>query len=88
MTLFLKYEQFQINDDIKRLSQLKQRIEQAIDGGSTEVPKWLEDGEDFQTLLRDVEVGPLIRTQNKKCESSEKLVVTGALTTNFWHRWT
>lgn len=45
-----------MNDEIKRLSQLKKRIEEAIDGGSTEIPKWLEDSEEFQTLLRDVEV--------------------------------
>ena len=46
-----------MNDEIKRLSQLKKRIEEAIDGGSTEIPKWLEESEEFQALLRDVEVG-------------------------------
>lgn len=45
-----------MNDEIKRLSQLKKRIEEAIDGGSTEIPKWLEESEEFQSLLRDVEV--------------------------------
>ena len=48
--------QLQVNDEIKRLSQLKKRIEEAIDGGFTEIPKWIEESEEFQTLLRDVEV--------------------------------
>lgn len=37
--------------NIKRLSQLKRRMEEAIDGGSTEIPKWLEQSEEIQTLL-------------------------------------
>lgn len=48
-------KQLQVNDEIKRLSQLKKRIEEAIDGGFTEIPKWIEESEEFQTLLRDVE---------------------------------
>jgi len=47
----------QVNDEIRRLSHLKKRIEEAIDEGSTEIPKWLEESEEYQTLLRDVEVG-------------------------------
>lgn len=48
--------QLQVNDEIRRLSHLKKRIEEAIDKGSTEIPKWLEESEDYQALLRDVEV--------------------------------
>lgn len=47
----------QVNEEIRRLSHLKKRIEEAIDEGSTEIPKWLEESEEYQTLLRDVEVG-------------------------------
>lgn len=50
-----KAKQLQVNDEIRRLSHLKKRIEEAIDKGSTEIPKWLEESEDYQALLRDVE---------------------------------
>lgn len=50
-----KAKQLQVNDDIRRLSQLKRRIEEAIDGGCTEIPKSLEESEEFQALLRDVD---------------------------------
>lgn len=50
-----KAKQLQVNDDIRRLSQLKKRIEEAIDGGCTEIPKSMEESEEFQALLRDVE---------------------------------
>ncbi|XP_020619901.1 protein KIBRA-like [Orbicella faveolata] len=50
-----KAKQLQVNDEIRRLSHLKKRIEEAIDEGSTEIPKWLEESEEYQTLLRDVE---------------------------------
>lgn len=46
-------KQVQVNDEIRKLSQLKKRIEEAIDGGSTEIPKWLEESDEFQSLLRD-----------------------------------
>lgn len=50
-----KAKQLQVNDDIRRLSLLKKRIEEAIDGGCTEIPKSLEESEEFHALLRDVE---------------------------------
>lgn len=50
-----KAKQLQVNDEIRRLSHLKKRIEEAIEEGSTEIPKWLEESEEYQTLLRDVE---------------------------------
>ncbi|KAL9972219.1 hypothetical protein ACROYT_G018483 [Oculina patagonica] len=50
-----KAKQLQVNDDIRKLSQLKKQIEEAIEEGSTEIPKWLVDSDEFQTLLRDVE---------------------------------
>ena len=58
LTCFLLIK-VQVNDEIKKLSQLKKRIEEAIDGGSTEIPKWLEESDEFQSLLRD-EVSSLI----------------------------
>ncbi|XP_015763152.1 PREDICTED: protein KIBRA-like isoform X2 [Acropora digitifera] len=39
----------------KQLSQLKKILEEAMDGGLTEVPKLLEENDEFQSLLRDVE---------------------------------
>ena len=59
-----------MNDEIRRLSQLKKRIEEAIDGGSTEIPKWLEESEESQTLLRDVEVSALNANSSYRSSSS------------------
>ena len=56
-----------MNDEIRRLSQLKKRIEEAIDGG---FPKWLEESEEFQTLLRDVEVSALNANSSYRSSSS------------------
>lgn len=47
--------QTQLSEEVNRLQQLKQKIEEALAGGSTEIPKWLEDNEEFRVLVREVE---------------------------------
>ena len=42
-----------------RLHRLKKRIEDALACGSTEVPKSIEESEEYRSLLRDVEVNML-----------------------------
>ena len=45
-----------LNEEIERLRQIKSKMEEARDKGSTELPAWFHEDEKFQTLLASVSV--------------------------------
>ncbi|KAK3100597.1 hypothetical protein FSP39_022334 [Pinctada imbricata] len=50
-----KTKQAHLNDEINRLRDLKTMLEQAKARGETELPAWLTDDEQFQTLLSEAD---------------------------------
>lgn len=43
-----------LGEEIERLRQIKARMEEARDGGGTELPAWFHQDEKFQALLASV----------------------------------